>query len=114
MVIGDKEEFDPEHWKSSSQNGLPKRDPETHVNVLIVGAGYAGLMTALECWRKGHNVVGILERNQGPNYSGLFIHLTLADLSYCIFRRPYHYPALGCGRNALLARHVSRIRGRQS
>ena len=114
MVIGDKEEFDPEHWKSSGQNGLPKRDPETHVNVLIVGAGYAGLMTALECWRKGHNVVGILERNRGPNYSGLFIHLTLADLSYCNFRRPYHHPALGCGRNALLARHVSRIRGRQS
>ena len=75
MVIGDKDEFDPERWKSNSKNGLPKRHPETHVNVLIVGAGMAGLMTALECWRKGHNVVGILERSQGPNYSGPFIHL---------------------------------------
>ena len=83
MVVGDKDEFDPEKWKSSSQKGLPKRHPETHVNVLIVGAGYAGLMTALECWRKGHNVVGILERNQGPNYSGLFIHLSVERLVLC-------------------------------
>lgn len=70
-TVGDKDEFDPEKWKSSTPNELPKRDPETHVKVLIVGAGFAGLMTALECWRKGHNVVGILERNHGPNYSGL-------------------------------------------
>ena len=70
FVEGDKNEFDPEKYKSSSQIELPKRHPETGVNVLIVGASYGGLMTALECWRKGHNVVGILERNQGPNYSG--------------------------------------------
>ena len=70
LVIGDKDEFDPEKWASSSQEGLPRRHPETHVDVLIVGAGYTGLMTALECWRKGHNVVGILERSKGPNYSG--------------------------------------------
>ncbi|TVY84601.1 FAD-dependent monooxygenase mdpD [Lachnellula suecica] len=70
IVTGDKNEFDPEKWASSSPNGLPKRDPETHVNVLIVGAGFAGLMLALECWRKGHTVVGILERNNGPNYAG--------------------------------------------
>ena len=70
LVIGDKDEFDPKKWTASSQNERPKRHPETHLNVLIVGAGFAGLMTALECWRKGHNVVGILERSQGPNYSG--------------------------------------------
>lgn len=70
IVAGDQHEFDPEKWASSSTDGLPKRHPETHVNVLIVGAGFGGLMTALECWRKGHNVVGILERNAGPNYSG--------------------------------------------
>lgn len=69
IVAGDPHEYDPEKWSSSS-NALPKRSPETHVNVLIVGAGFGGLMTALECWRKGHNVVGILERSQGPNYSG--------------------------------------------
>lgn len=27
-------------------------------------------MSALECWRKGHNVVGVLERNEGPVYTG--------------------------------------------
>nr|UYO77196.1 FAD-dependent monooxygenase [Trichoderma balearicum] len=70
IVAGDQREFKPEKWVSSSTNGLPKRHPQTNVNVLIVGAGFGGLMTALECWRKGHNVVGILERNPGPNYSG--------------------------------------------
>jgi hypothetical protein len=69
IVAGDPHEYDPEKW-ASIPNSLPKRAPETHVNVLIVGAGFGGLMTALECWRKGHNVVGILERSQGPNYSG--------------------------------------------
>jgi 2-polyprenyl-6-methoxyphenol hydroxylase-like FAD-dependent oxidoreductase len=77
FAVGDKHEFDPERWTSTPVNGnghnqelLPKRDAETHVKVLIVGAGFGGLMAALECWRKGHDVVGILERNQGPNYSG--------------------------------------------
>ncbi|KAK4248226.1 hypothetical protein C7999DRAFT_31280 [Corynascus novoguineensis] len=77
FTVGDKHEFDPEKWTStSSEDGnegtlpLPKRDAETGIKVLIVGAGFAGLMAALECWRKGHEVVGILERNQGPNYSG--------------------------------------------
>ncbi|KAF7162474.1 hypothetical protein CNMCM5623_007765 [Aspergillus felis] len=70
IVEGDKHEFDPEKWVGTPPDGLPKRHPETHVDVLIVGAGVGGLMTALECWRKGHNVVGILERNSGPNYSG--------------------------------------------
>ena len=90
-VAGDKHEFDPKWWTAAAdqngastyqnghktyQNGittharLPKRDPETGINVLIVGAGMGGLMSTLECWRKGHNIVGILERNEGPVYSG--------------------------------------------
>jgi NADPH-dependent 2,4-dienoyl-CoA reductase/sulfur reductase-like enzyme len=83
-VAGDKHEFDPELWtanKTSGQNGtngtttssrLPKRHPETGINVLIVGAGMGGLMATLECWRKGHNIVGILERQDGPVYSGSY------------------------------------------
>ncbi|KAJ5274863.1 hypothetical protein N7497_005471 [Penicillium chrysogenum] len=66
---GDKDEFNPQKW-SSTASQLPKRSPNTYLNVLIVGAGLAGLITALECWRKGHNVVGILERSQGPVYTG--------------------------------------------
>lgn len=103
-TIGDKEEFDPEKWISSTPNELPKRDPETHVNVLIVGAGFAGLMTALECWRKGHNIVGILERNEGPNYSGLSSlssmqkHMKkgkklIKTIYNGIYRRSHYHPA---------------------
>jgi hypothetical protein len=66
---GDKDEFNPQKW-SSTASQLPKRSPDTYLNVLIVGAGLAGLITALECWRKGHNVVGILKRSHGPVYTG--------------------------------------------
>jgi hypothetical protein len=84
-VAGDKYEYDPGNWiaKTSAHNNVngakgtidgqfPERHPETGINVLIVGAGMGGLMTTLECWRKGHNIVGILERNDGPVYSGIY------------------------------------------
>jgi hypothetical protein len=84
-IASDKQEFDPERWaktpttesRVNGKNGttptssLPSRHPSTGVSVLIVGAGMGGLMTALECWRKGHDVVGILERSEGPVYSGI-------------------------------------------
>ncbi|KAL4776687.1 hypothetical protein BDW60DRAFT_222932 [Aspergillus nidulans var. acristatus] len=83
-IASDKQEFDPERWaktpttesRVNGKNGttptssLPSRHPSTGISVLIVGAGMGGLMTALECWRKGHDVVGILERSEGPVYSG--------------------------------------------
>lgn len=74
LVNGDKDEYDPERWMSTGRSGLPKRSPETHLNVLIVGGGPAGLMTALECWRKGHNVVGILEKSPGPVFAGSLVY----------------------------------------
>ncbi|KAH8807233.1 putative monooxygenase [Xylogone sp. PMI_703] len=105
-VAGDKHEFDPERWTTAvhaeangttngatngttngSVNGtakgsrLPKRHPATGIKVLIVGAGMGGLMTALECWRKGHQVVGILERNEGPVYSGDIIVMQPSAIS---------------------------------
>lgn len=46
-----------------------ERYPETGISVLIVGAGIGGLMTALECWRKGLRVK-VLERSAGPVYTG--------------------------------------------
>jgi hypothetical protein len=67
LVHGDPAEFSPGKWQTGT---LPQRHLETHLDVLIVGAGLAGLMTALECWRKGHNIVGILERSEGPMYAG--------------------------------------------
>ena len=88
-VVADKHEFDPVHtatkkldgitngFTNGAQNGssipssLPNRHPETGIDVIIVGAGFGGLMTALECWRKGHNIVKILDRNDGPVMSGM-------------------------------------------
>ncbi len=46
-----------------------KRYPETGISVLIVGSGIGGLLSALECWRKGHSVQ-IWERSAGPVYTG--------------------------------------------
>ena len=48
----------------------PKRAPETGIDILIVGAGYSGLVAAMECWRKGHNVLPILERSEYPVCNG--------------------------------------------
>lgn len=56
----------------SSGNHLstqPERHPSTGISVLIIGAGVGGIMTALECWRKGHDV-RILERGSGPVETG--------------------------------------------
>lgn len=46
-----------------------KCDPPSGINVLIVGAGVGGLVAALECHRKGHNV-RIWERSTSPAAGG--------------------------------------------
>ncbi|KAK7699624.1 hypothetical protein SLS64_011578 [Diaporthe eres] len=45
------------------------RHPLTGISVLIVGAGPAGLYTALECWRKGHNP-RVIDRTPAPSPAG--------------------------------------------
>lgn len=52
-----------------STGRLPERLPPTGISVLIVGAGVAGLLAALECWRKGHNV-RIIEKSPQRLESG--------------------------------------------
>ena len=44
-------------------------DPPSGINVLIVGAGVGGLVAALECHRKGHNV-RIWERSKSAAAGG--------------------------------------------
>ncbi|KAA8642769.1 hypothetical protein EYZ11_002927 [Aspergillus tanneri] len=91
----DKETYAPERFQTSSNgtgngNGtmnLPPRHAETGIDVLIVGAGVGGLMTAMECWRKGHNVVRIVERNECPIYTGDSLNIQPSAMS--IFR---HWP----------------------
>ncbi|KAL8951983.1 MAG: hypothetical protein Q9222_002075 [Ikaeria aurantiellina] len=65
-----------------------ERCPENGIKVLVVGAGVGGLMTALECWRKGLSV-RVLERSAGPVYTG--DNLTIQPSAMSIFR---HWPEL--------------------
>ena len=58
-----------------------KRYPQTGIFVLIVGSGIGGLMSALECWRKGHSIQ-ILERSAGPVYSGEKKPIPAKDLCF--------------------------------
>ncbi|KAF4611337.1 hypothetical protein G7Y89_g15676 [Cudoniella acicularis] len=56
---------------TSANANIPiKRSPPTGITVLIVGAGVAGLMSALECWREGHEVLGVFERSADVLLSG--------------------------------------------
>ena len=57
----------------------------TGIEVLIVGTGLAGLVAALECVRKGHNVK-VLERNDTINTAG---KRSLSMCCYLILMRYY-------------------------
>ncbi|PLB33951.1 uncharacterized protein BDW47DRAFT_113132 [Aspergillus candidus] len=57
------------HSNGCSSGTLPERLPQTGISVLIVGGGVAGLLAALECWRKGHDV-RILEKSLSRTLSG--------------------------------------------
>ena len=41
----------------SRPEGYPFVGPDTGLNVIVVGAGLGGLACAIECRRKGHNVI---------------------------------------------------------
>ncbi|KAI5922423.1 putative monooxygenase [Camillea tinctor] len=50
---------------------IVKPAPSSGISVLIIGAGPVGVFTALECWRKGHQV-RILERSPVSSTQGDF------------------------------------------
>ena len=43
--------------------------PPTGISCVVVGAGVGGLMTALECRRKGHDV-RVVEKSSAPSTAG--------------------------------------------
>ncbi|KAK6218796.1 hypothetical protein LQW54_002722 [Pestalotiopsis sp. IQ-011] len=64
------------------------RYPKTNLKVLVVGAGPGGLLAAIECWRKGHDVQ-IIEKGQDISSIGDII--ALGPSAIAVFR---HFPTL--------------------
>ena len=58
----------PEVYRESDL--VAERYPSNGINVLIVGAGPGGLLSAMECWRKGCSV-RIIDRSSGPIETGV-------------------------------------------
>lgn len=59
------------------------RRPDNGIKVIIIGAGVAGLQTALECWRNGCDVT-VIERAEDMSSVGrttLFSEHHLAQLA---------------------------------
>jgi heterodisulfide reductase subunit A-like polyferredoxin len=54
---------------NDSRGLLPEQSAPSGISVVIVGAGVAGLMASLECWRKGHEV-RIIEKSATRILSG--------------------------------------------
>lgn len=46
------------------------RYPRTGLDIVIVGAGLGGMMAAIECWRKGHEVQ-IIEKESALSTAGM-------------------------------------------
>lgn len=66
-----EETLDFSHTDTFSANGHSdvQCDPSSGIAVLIVGAGIGGLVAAIECHRKGHNV-RIWERSKSAAAGG--------------------------------------------
>lgn len=69
--MGSFEETELSHTDPVSVNGHSDvhRNPPSGISVLIVGVGVGGLVAALECHRRGHNV-RIWEHSKSPAAGG--------------------------------------------
>lgn len=54
---------------NGSQSIVPEKSAPSGISVLVIGAGVAGLMASLECWRKGHEV-RVIEKSATRILSG--------------------------------------------
>ncbi|KAI2463289.1 hypothetical protein F4781DRAFT_417159 [Annulohypoxylon bovei var. microspora] len=64
------------------------RFPPSGMKIIIVGAGPAGLLTAIECWRKGHNVE-VLEKS--PTFSSIGDIITIGPSAWSTL---HNYPSM--------------------
>jgi NADPH-dependent 2,4-dienoyl-CoA reductase/sulfur reductase-like enzyme len=64
-----------------------KFHPPTGISVLVVGAGVGGLMSALECRRKGHDV-RLIERASALSTAGMscWLNFTFDYLLICPYQ----------------------------
>lgn len=61
---------EPDQTSTDPRGNLPERSPLSGISILIVGAGVGGLLAALECWRKGHEVQ-IIEKSSTRLITGM-------------------------------------------
>lgn len=83
------------------------RHPALNLKVIIVGAGVGGLLSALECWRKGCDVV-VLEKNKDISLLGMYtpaVHLI--DININLMELFPQATSLPCHR--LASRHFTYI-----
>jgi len=79
------------------------RLPENGITIVIIGAGNAGLQAALECWRKGCDVV-VLERAERMSGLGDYFTITPSGLTtlkeYPSMHADYHKCVYDCSIHA--------------
>ncbi|KAK3652911.1 hypothetical protein LTR56_004859 [Elasticomyces elasticus] len=75
---------------NGTHNDSQRAEP-SGISVLIIGAGVGGLVAALECYRKGHDV-RVLERSDSASAGGNLGDMFTIGLSGRRFVR--HYPAM--------------------
>ncbi|KAK3112012.1 hypothetical protein LTR53_012154 [Teratosphaeriaceae sp. CCFEE 6253] len=73
---------------AKSSNDEVSRAPLSGISVLVIGAGVGGLVAALECYRKGHNV-RVLERASSASAGGDMFTIGLSGRRFI-----KHYPAM--------------------
>ncbi|KAJ9605889.1 hypothetical protein H2200_009738 [Cladophialophora chaetospira] len=82
----------------ASINGV-HRLPANGISIVIIGAGVAGLQAALECWRKGCDVV-VLERAEKLSALGDYFTITPSALTtlkeYPSMHADYHQCVYNC------------------
>ena len=84
------------------------RCPETGAIVIIIGAGVGGLQAAIECWRKGFDVV-VLEAVKEISPQGENMSCIRSTTSKPVYRRLFYYTSICFDHVEGLPKHVRRL-----